>query len=97
MGKAQRNREQRTAVRSTGVRVRVDGDRLAGMHIPEPVPGQHSWGIYAMWRVTPATYLAGEFELDTENLVTVSPLACLWCELGYSPAVDAAPCAGDPT
>src|SRR5439155_21323613 len=77
MSKGQRNRNYRTAVRSTGIKVRVDASRLKSMRIPDPIPGEHLWGIYAMWVVTPTAYRAGEVLLGTEHLMTTSPGACL--------------------
>lgn len=96
MGKGDRIRAARgPGAHGTGVIVSLDPERLARMRVPDQVPGQHFWGIFAMWRVSPEAYLSGEVWLDTENLVTTSALACIWCERAYTESVGAAPCPGE--
>lgn len=87
-------------IRRRGLKITRHGPKVEavqhhGAPLPEQrKPGEHCWIVTGMWRVTPRT--KGEYQLDTENLITLDGPGCFHCEELWSPELAARPCAGDP-
>ena len=56
-------------------------------------PGVHCWHVVGAWTI--ADPEAERVDLDVENLVSVTPPVCMWCERMYSRELAAEPCPGD--
>ncbi len=63
--------------------------------IPKPEPGEHLWMLMAMYRVE-APHPNAEYQMDTENLVTIDGPGCYVCERMWTEAIGARPCPGEP-
>jgi hypothetical protein len=53
---------------------------------PKQVPGEHLWMIIGSWSVDPRKWTSNEvIQMDSENLISLSPPGCYWCEQLFEP------------
>lgn len=67
-----------------------------GYHEQGPPPrqeGQHYWVVTSVYRVRPAA--KAQYQLDTENLLTIEGPFCWHCIRRWSPELEARPCQPD--
>jgi len=62
--------------------------------LPEQKPGEHLGVVTGAWRVRPVP--DAEYQLDTENLLTLDGPGCMWCEELWKPGMESAPCRPGP-
>lgn len=81
-------------VQSSGMKVFVDPEVNPLPGIPDPVPGEHLWMLANTFRIADP---AGEspYHLDTENLLTVTPVFCFVCEQPWEPGMEKTSCTGE--
>lgn len=74
-------------------------------HIPDRIPAydkkkrEHLWTVLTMYRIVdPLAAMSGATQLlDTENLLTTTPIGCFYCEQGWTKTLHYRSCSGEPS
>lgn len=80
---------------STGIKVDVGTTKS---HLPDAIPpqrdGEHLWLVMAVFRAGDPT--KGQFNLDTEALLTIEGPGCYYCEEPWRSGLEHRRCKGEP-
>lgn len=79
----------------TGIMTRVEG---VDVHrtLPQPIPGEHTWGAILMFGLSAAEIRTGRVSLTVDRIIGGPDLGCLTCEQPWSDALASQPCPGEP-
>lgn len=83
---------------STGQLVALTPEVVERLHRgPVQVSGEHLWMIIGSWSVDPRKWASNDVVLmDAENMLSISPPGCYWCEQVFEPRMFHRRCPGEP-